>query len=163
MKNSRGNSRNVKWRHIQLCQFRGTERGKCLENRVWGGVSCCVGAWAWAGGFGVPRELAAEHRAHFIKRSVNKVKRETAATTAATMVIPMAHAILTGILSTSMPPKSAPSWFSAPGVQQNIIPKQIWMSNVTEMQMKKKQKIIKKKEGEEPVGFRNRKFCNSKK
>jgi len=84
-----------------------------------------VGAWAWAGGFGVPRELAAEHRAHFIKRSVNKVKRETAATTAATMVIPMAHAILTGILSTSMPPKSAPSWFSAPGVQQNIIPKQI--------------------------------------
>jgi len=77
----------------------------------------------------MPGELAAEHRAHFIKRSVNKVKRETAATTAATMVIPMAHAILPGIPNpppTSFrPQKSSPSWFSAPGVQQNIIPKQI--------------------------------------
>jgi len=51
----------------------------------------------WLGAIWMPGELAAEHRAHFIKRSVNKVKRETAATTAATMVIPMAHAILPGI------------------------------------------------------------------
>lgn len=121
------NSRNVKWRHIQLCQFRRCKRGK---RGVLVEKSGCQENW----------QRSSRERVHFIKRSVNKVKRETAATTAATMAIPKAHAILPGILLQLLLILVLLQLFQLlRGVQQNIIPKQIWMSNVTELQMKKKQ------------------------